>query len=63
MAAAGPPPHFADLDDHDTRIRVLLESGAISDTGQLYWQARLSDRYPTVEVRCMDDAAAGRLPR
>ncbi|OII67173.1 glutamate--cysteine ligase [Streptomyces sp. CC77] len=52
--AAGPPPHFADLDDHDTRIRVLLESGAVSATGQLYWQARLSDRYPTVEVRCMD---------
>ncbi|MCH0543306.1 glutamate--cysteine ligase [Streptomyces sp. MUM 203J] len=51
---AGPPPHFAHLDDHDSRVRTLLDSGAITDTGQLYWQARLSDRYPTVEVRCMD---------
>lgn len=26
----------------------------ISDTGQVYWQARLSERYPTLEVRCAD---------
>ncbi|MFF5000393.1 hypothetical protein [Streptomyces sp. NPDC000656] len=26
----------------------------IPGRGQLYWQARLSERYPTVEVRCCD---------
>ncbi|MFD2120342.1 hypothetical protein ACFSNO_13070 [Streptomyces cirratus] len=31
-----------------------MESGLIPDRGQLYWQARLSERYPTVEVRCCD---------
>lgn len=53
-AVSGPPPEFADIDDHDSRVRVLLDSGVISDTGQIYWQARLSDHYPTLEVRCMD---------
>ncbi|GAA4931901.1 glutamate--cysteine ligase [Streptomyces coeruleoprunus] len=51
---SGPPPSFAGIEDHDRRVRTLLDSGAISDTGQIYWQARLSDHYPTLEVRCMD---------
>ncbi|WP_149181923.1 glutamate--cysteine ligase [Streptomyces sp. TRM49041] len=53
-AVSGPPPAFADVEDHDRRVQVLLDSGVISDTGQIYWQARLSDRYPTLEVRCID---------
>ncbi|WP_031078882.1 carboxylate-amine ligase [Streptomyces sp. NRRL S-118] len=53
-AVSGPPPQFADPGDHEARIRRLLDSGVITDTGQLYWQARLSDRYPTIEVRCAD---------
>lgn len=32
----------------------LLSSGMIQDVGQLYWQARPSRRYPTIEVRCPD---------
>ncbi|MGW0466328.1 carboxylate-amine ligase [Streptomyces sp. NPDC003027] len=51
---SGPPPSFSSLADHESRVRSLLDSGVITDTGQLYWQARLSDRYPTVEVRCSD---------
>ncbi|MET9512496.1 glutamate--cysteine ligase [Streptomyces flavidovirens] len=51
---SGPPPYFVDLADHEHRVQNLLSSGIISDTGQIYWQARLSGRYPTVEVRCMD---------
>ncbi|MCS0638453.1 glutamate--cysteine ligase [Streptomyces sp. LP05-1] len=53
-AVSGPPPRFTDAADHEHRIRRLLDSGVITDTGQLYWQARLSDRYPTVEIRCPD---------
>ncbi|MFJ8693283.1 carboxylate-amine ligase [Streptomyces roseolilacinus] len=53
-AVSGPPPSFADAADHDRRVRTLLDSGVISDTGQIYWQARLSERYPTLEVRCTD---------
>ncbi|MEU5716961.1 glutamate--cysteine ligase [Streptomyces sp. NPDC020403] len=51
---SGPPPAFRDAADEAGRIETLLRSGIIGDTGQLYWQARLSDRYPTVEVRCCD---------
>ncbi|WP_189600261.1 carboxylate-amine ligase [Streptomyces lateritius] len=51
---SGPPPAFRDLADHRERVATLLRSGVISDTGQLYWQARLSERFPTVEVRCTD---------
>ncbi|MFE0046195.1 carboxylate-amine ligase [Streptomyces albireticuli] len=51
---SGPPPHFADLADYEERIQALFVAGAITDRGQLYWQARLSDRYPTIEVRCLD---------
>ncbi|MFJ4876316.1 glutamate--cysteine ligase [Streptomyces sp. NPDC088745] len=51
---SGPPPRFASVADREERIRALLDTGVVADTGQLYWQARLSDRYPTVEVRCAD---------
>ncbi|MGA5421599.1 carboxylate-amine ligase [Streptomyces lavendulocolor] len=51
---SGPPPCFTSLDDHERRVQALLDTGIITDTGQLYWQARLSDKYPTVEVRCAD---------
>ncbi|MEV5510832.1 carboxylate-amine ligase [Streptomyces orinoci] len=51
---SGPPPHFADAADYDRRATALLNAGAIADLGQIYWQIRLSDRYPTVEIRCFD---------
>jgi carboxylate-amine ligase len=51
---SGMPPHFHDAADYDRRVERLLESGLISDVGQLYWQARLSATYPTIEVRCPD---------
>ncbi len=34
--------------------RRSLDTGAIRDRGQLYWQARLSERYPTIETRVLD---------
>jgi carboxylate-amine ligase len=51
---SGVPPYFTDDTDYDARVRRLLSTGVIADTGQLYWQARVSDNYPTVEVRCLD---------
>ncbi|MFJ1755439.1 glutamate--cysteine ligase [Kitasatospora sp. NPDC088134] len=50
----GVPPEFDGAADYDRRIRALVDGGLIGDLGQLYWQARLSERYPTVEVRAMD---------
>ncbi|MBT2450188.1 glutamate--cysteine ligase [Streptomyces sp. ISL-43] len=51
---SGPPPYFAGAADYEARADGLVESGLIPDRGQMYWHARLSDRYPTVEVRCCD---------
>ncbi|MFE2578652.1 glutamate--cysteine ligase [Streptomyces sp. NPDC059378] len=51
---SGVPPFSVDDLDYDRRGRHLLDGGVIADTGQLYWQARLSERYPTIEVRCFD---------
>ncbi|MDJ1134307.1 carboxylate-amine ligase [Streptomyces iconiensis] len=51
---AGPQPFFRDAGDYQARTAALIEAGVIRGRGQLYWQARLSDRYPTVEVRAMD---------
>ncbi|MCT9089759.1 glutamate--cysteine ligase [Streptomyces sp. ASQP_92] len=50
----GVPPHFDGLTDYEESIGALVASSVIGDTGQLYWHARLSERFPTVEVRCMD---------
>ncbi|MFG2972199.1 glutamate--cysteine ligase [Streptomyces sp. NPDC048331] len=51
---SGPPPHFDGYPDYERRLDALVTSGVIADRAQVYWQARLSDRYPTVEVRCLD---------
>jgi len=51
---SGPPPEFAGAADYRRRAGTLLEAGAIRDLGQLYWLARLSETYPTIEVRALD---------
>ncbi|MFF1411490.1 glutamate--cysteine ligase [Streptomyces sp. NPDC058289] len=51
---SGPPPVFDGFTGYEQRLEALVVSGMIADRHQAYWQARLSDRYPTVEVRCLD---------
>lgn len=51
---AGAPPIFGDSAGYDAVSSALLATGAIRDIGQLYWQARLSARFPTVELRACD---------
>jgi carboxylate-amine ligase len=51
---SGPPPQFAGAADYRRRTRALVETAAIRDLGQLYWLARLSETYPTIEVRALD---------
>ncbi|MDI5962163.1 glutamate--cysteine ligase [Streptomyces sp. SL13] len=51
---SGPPPVFAGPEDYDHRTAALLRTGVIRDRGQIYWQARPSERYPTLEVRALD---------
>ncbi|MFD0803935.1 YbdK family carboxylate-amine ligase, partial [Streptomonospora algeriensis] len=51
---AGPPPPLESAEHYETCVASLLESGAALDRRMLYWDIRLSDRHPTVEIRVCD---------
>ncbi|WP_406195172.1 glutamate--cysteine ligase [Kitasatospora sp. NBC_01560] len=51
---SGPPPFFHDADAYDRRTKALVKGGLIRDVGQVYWHIRLSENFPTVEIRAMD---------
>ncbi|QUH03551.1 glutamate--cysteine ligase [Saccharopolyspora erythraea] len=55
--AAGPPPVLTSARHYHYVVDCLLASGAVLDSGMLYWYARPSHRVPTLEVRVADAAA------
>ncbi|WP_345463999.1 glutamate--cysteine ligase [Nocardioides marinquilinus] len=54
MPTAGPTDPFRDVEGYRQATDALLASGAALDRGMLYFDARLAERYPTVEVRVAD---------
>ena len=50
----GPTPYLESYEYYQTLVSDLIASGAMLDVGMLYWYARLSARYPTVEIRMGD---------
>lgn len=52
--AAGPTEQFGDEAGYDAAVAHLINSGAVLDAGMIYFDARLSARYPTVEIRAAD---------
>jgi carboxylate-amine ligase len=50
----GPTPYLESHDHYETMVSDLVASGAMLDEGMLYWYARLSANYPTVEIRMGD---------
>jgi glutamate---cysteine ligase / carboxylate-amine ligase len=57
LPSAGPPPRLGSLADHERAVRALADSGAILDRHMVYWDVRLSDHLPTLEIRVGDVAA------
>ena len=59
---AVPPAAWPDAAAYDTAVRRLIARGAALDERSIYFLARLSPRYPTVEVRvadvCLDTGTA-----
>lgn len=53
-ATGGCPPHFRDATDYDARAARLVEVGASVDLACIAWDARLSERFPTLELRVFD---------
>jgi carboxylate-amine ligase len=58
--SAGPPPWFGSVDHYDSTIAGLAATGAILDRGMIYWDIRLSEHQPTLEIRIADVAATPR---
>jgi carboxylate-amine ligase len=51
---AGPCEIFGSADAYHAHVQEILASGVLLDKGQIYFDARLSHRHPTVEVRVGD---------
>jgi carboxylate-amine ligase len=56
---AGPAAGFGDLASYRRTVAALIGSGAALDDGMIYFDARLSARYPTVELRICDVCLEG----
>jgi carboxylate-amine ligase len=50
----GPTPEFDCPEDYDRTVNSLVASGVMLDPTMVYWYARPSVSYPTVEVRVAD---------
>ncbi len=49
-----PPTAHRDPESYDRQLASLVRRGVALDTRSVYWLARLSPRYPTIEVRVGD---------
>jgi carboxylate-amine ligase len=54
--SAGPIEVYADAADYHRIIDTVLATGTVLDSGMVYFDARLSEKWPTVEVRTADVA-------
>ncbi|MFH9728683.1 glutamate--cysteine ligase [Streptomyces sp. NPDC017254] len=52
--SAGPYELFGDANTYNDRVRDMLATGVLRDAGMVYFDARLSHSYPTVEIRVAD---------
>ena len=52
--SAGPTDTFGSPEVYHELVRSMVESGVLLDDGMIYFDARLSRHYPTVEIRVAD---------
>ncbi|MCX5174549.1 glutamate--cysteine ligase [Streptomyces virginiae] len=52
--SAGPVDIFGSADRYHEQVRAMIDTGVLRDEGMIYFDARLSATYPTVEVRVAD---------
>ncbi|MGV9787302.1 glutamate--cysteine ligase 2 [Streptomyces sp. NPDC003435] len=52
--SAGPTDLFGSADRYHERVRDMVGTGVLRDQGMIYFDARLSAQYPTVEIRVAD---------
>jgi carboxylate-amine ligase len=53
-ATSRPPPDVCSVEAYDAGVRAAISTGLALDERSVYYLARLSPRYPTIEVRVAD---------
>ena len=52
--SSGPTPMFGTARAYHEVVQQMVRTGTVLDTGMIYFDARLSEHYPTVEIRIAD---------
>lgn len=52
--SAGPPGEYSSADEYHATVRAMVATETLLDEGMIYFDARLSRSYPTLEVRVAD---------
>ncbi|MFT4233049.1 MAG: YbdK family carboxylate-amine ligase [Leucobacter sp.] len=53
-STSGYPPPFADAAEYERVVAALVRAGALVDTALVNWSIRISERFPTIELRTAD---------
>ncbi|MDH6224404.1 YbdK family carboxylate-amine ligase [Streptomyces sp. MJP52] len=61
--SAGPTEPFGSPEEYHRRTDAMVATGAVLDRHMAYYDARLSDNYPTVEIRVSDVCLDADTPR
>ena len=61
--SAGPTGVFGSVEGYRSYADALVATGVLLDHAMIYFDARLSDRYPTVELRVADTVLIATLAR
>ena len=51
---SGPTAWFGSARAYGETVQAMIDTGTVLDAGMIYFNARLSERYPTIEVRIAD---------
>ena len=52
--SSGPTDAFGTAEAYQQTVRQMVRTGTLLDTGMVYFDARLSEHYPTLEIRIAD---------
>ncbi|MBW4560893.1 MAG: carboxylate-amine ligase [Mojavia pulchra JT2-VF2] len=51
---SGPPLIFESLAEYEGLVQALVETKSVEEATKIYWDVRLSERFPTIEFRVTD---------
>ena len=54
LPLTGPPLLFKDYHEYEELVEALVATKAVDDPTKIYWDVRISERFPTIEFRVAD---------